>query len=59
MSNGEKAQTNNGMDWWGKSPLTGTGISNSTGMKLWKRLLHKMERRMGKMEIEFESIKKE
>lgn len=58
MPKGEKAQTNNNMDWW-QEPLAGTGISNNTGLKLWKRLLHKMELRMGKMEIKSESIKKE
>ena len=32
-------------DWWGKRPFSGVAISGNRGMKPWKRLLHKAERR--------------
>ena len=32
-----------GKDWWGKRPLAGLSVSRS-GMKWWKRRLHKIER---------------
>lgn len=44
--NGERATdraNKAGKDWWGKKPLAGTAVS-SKGMKLWKRILHKIER---------------
>jgi hypothetical protein len=51
MAHGENARTNNGKEWWGKRPLSHTSVSRKRGMKFWKRLLHKIERRMGKKEI--------
>ena len=50
MAHGKNAERHNGKEWWGKRPLSGL----STGMrtqKWWKRLLHKIERKMGKKEI--------
>jgi len=41
-----------GKDWWGKRPLSGTGVSHKAGvMKQWKKLLHGIERAMQKKEI--------
>ncbi len=51
MSHRENARTNNGKEWWGKRPLSHKSVSRKKGMKFWKRLLHKIERRMGKKEI--------
>lgn len=49
MAHGENATTNNvGRQWWGKRPLSGKHRERKRGMKFWKRLLHKIERRMGK-----------
>ena len=39
-----------GKEWWGKRPLSCTGVSQY-GMKSWKRLLHKKERLEGKQTI--------
>ena len=40
-------------DWWGKRPLSGHTVSNNSKTdKFFKRLLHKMERKLGKKEIE-------
>ncbi len=52
MANGENAQKrgNIGKEWWGKRPLNNTSVSNN-GMKFWKRLLHKIERRTGKKDL--------
>jgi hypothetical protein len=36
-------------EWWGKRPLAGHPVS--TRNKFWKRLLHKIERKLGKKEI--------
>jgi len=46
MAHGKNAQKIGGKDWWGKRPLAGTPVS-SKGMKWWKRLLHKIERKQG------------
>lgn len=49
--NGENAEDKRnkaGKDWWGKRPLVGISVSRNKGMKFWKRLLHKIERRQGK-----------
>lgn len=36
-----------GKDWWGKRPLSGHGVSSrSKTNKFFKRLLHKIERRL-------------
>lgn len=48
MAHGENAKRSNGKEWWGKRPLSNTSVSRKSGMKFWKRLLHKIERRMGK-----------
>ncbi len=37
-------------DWWGRRPLSGTGVSRN-GMRFWKKLLHKIERQIGKQII--------
>lgn len=51
MANGQNAKTNNGKEWWGKRPLSGTSTSTNHGMKFWKKLLHKIERKKGKKDI--------
>lgn len=51
MAHGENAEARNGKDWWGKRPLSGL-CHDSGRMRFWKRLLHKIERRQGKKEIE-------
>lgn len=43
-----------GKEWWGKRPLSNTSVSRKKGMKLWKRLLHKIERREAKKSCENE-----
>jgi len=44
-----------GKSWFGKRPLAWYEISpNSRVNKWWKRLLHKIERRQGKKQIEEE-----
>jgi len=40
-----------GKEWWGKRPLSCTGVNPAGGMKSWKRLLHKKERIEGKKTI--------
>lgn len=44
MAKGENADKQRCKDWWGKRPLSGTSVSHK-GMKFWKRLLHKIERK--------------
>ena len=46
--NAEKQGNKAGKEWWGKRPLSTMGVSRNKGMKFWKRLLHKIERRNGK-----------
>ena len=50
--NAEKYGNKAGKEWWGKRPLINTSVSRNKGMKLWKRLLHKIERRQGKQQAE-------
>jgi hypothetical protein len=47
MAHGQNAKRNAGKEWWGKRPLSNISVSKK-GMKFWKRLLHKVERRIGK-----------
>lgn len=47
---GQNANKRYGKDWWGKRPLSGIPVSNNKGMKFWKRLLHKIERREARQE---------
>ena len=49
MAHGKNAKRwgNTGKQWWGKRPLSGTEVSRK-GMKFWKRVLHKIERKQGK-----------
>jgi hypothetical protein len=51
MTNGQNAKkySKSGKEWWGKRPLSGISISRKRGMKFWKRLLHKIERRNNKI----------
>ncbi len=51
MAKGQNAQKRYGKEWWGKRPLRHTSVSHK-GMKFWKRLLHKIERKQGKKEIQ-------
>ena len=51
MAHGQNASRNNGKEWWGKRPFSGTSVGGKY-MKFWKRLLHKAERRQGQTEIE-------
>lgn len=37
-----------GKEWWGKRPLANLGVNRNSGMKFWKRLLHKKERQQWK-----------
>lgn len=37
-----------GKEWFGKRPLSHKSVSRNSGMKFWKRLLHKKERSQGK-----------
>lgn len=39
--------------WWGKRPLSGTGVSRN-GMRFWKKLSHKIERQINKKTINYE-----
>lgn len=50
MAHGINAKHTNGKEWWGKRPLSHKSVSRKSGMKFWKKLLHKIERRMGKDE---------
>jgi len=51
--NGENAEKRGKTDkqWYGKRPLSGISVSRNKGMKLWKRLLHKIERQRSKKQI--------
>ena len=54
MAKGENAKkfgNKSGKEWWGKRPLSNTSVNRNKGMKFWKRLLHKIERRNGKQNI--------
>ena len=51
MAQGENAKRSQGKEWWGKRPLSGTSVSRKKGMKFFKRLLHKIERKMGKRNL--------
>lgn len=46
-----KLSNSAGKEWWGKRPLSNTCVNRNKGMKYWKRLLHKIERRIWKQEI--------
>jgi len=48
MAQGINAKKYQGKEWWGKRPLSGKSVSLKYGMKFWKRLLHKIERRNNK-----------
>lgn len=50
--NAEKYGNKVGKEWWGKRPLSNTSMSRNKGMKYWKRLLHKLERRQGKQQAQ-------
>ena len=50
MAKGENAARRYGKEWWGKRPLSGVS-GDHKNMKFWKRLLHKMERKIGKRDI--------
>ncbi len=46
---GENGRAYVGKEWWGKRPLSDTTVEFCAGgMRVWKRLLHKIERRQGK-----------
>ena len=46
-----------GKEWWGKRPLANTPISHNARVnKWWKRLLHKVERRINKKSINEENV---
>ena len=47
--NAEKNGSKAGKQWWGKRPLKNMPVSRNKGMKYWKRLLHKIERRRAKI----------
>lgn len=47
----EQKRGNTGKEWCGKRPLSNTSVSTKHGMKFWKRLLHKIERKTGKKDL--------
>lgn len=50
---GKNAEARTDKEWWGKRPLVRYTISYSPGInKFFKRLLHKIERRQGKDDID-------
>ena len=53
MAKGQNAEKygSSGRQWWGKRPLSGLSVTRNVGAKFWKRLLHKIERRIGKKQI--------
>ena len=53
MAHGENTEKygHKGKESWGKRPLNYLPVSGSKGMKFWKRLLHKIERRQGKKSV--------
>ncbi len=59
MAHGENAKRSEGKEWWGKRPLSYLGVNRKGGMKLWKRLLHKIERAQGKNKIRKNNIQNE
>ena len=52
MAHGKNASKNgnSGKEWWGKRPLNNLSVSRNKGMKYWKKLLHKIERKQGRKE---------
>lgn len=50
MAKGLNASKRYGREWWGKRPLSGTTVASGK-MKVWKRLLHKRERKAAKIEL--------
>lgn len=48
MAHGYNAKPNLDKEWWGKRPLSNTSVPRKGSMKFWKKLLHKIERRIGK-----------
>lgn len=53
MAHGQNAKNNRGKEWWGKRPLSNTSVGLK-GMKFWKRILHKKERKINKKIIQDE-----
>ena len=54
MAHGQRARYwGNLRDWWGKRPYSGISVSRH-GMKLFKRLVHKVERQEAKKYIKKE-----
>lgn len=52
MAQGHNAKRNHLRDWWGKRPLSNYGVSKKSGVnKFFKRLLHKIERQIGKKQL--------
>ena len=58
MAQGKNAEKcgRSGKEWWGKRPLNNLSVSRTKGMKWWKRLLHKRERKQGKNKINDEKF---
>jgi len=55
MAKGQNAQRRYGKEWWSKRPLSNTSVGRK-GMKYWKRLLHKIERKQGKDDSKIEEV---
>jgi len=51
MSHGKNASKHYGKEWWSRRPLAGISAGGRY-MRYWKRLLHKLERKAAKKEIE-------
>jgi hypothetical protein len=49
---GHNRNSHHGKSWWGKRPLSWYEVSRNAGTNKWfKRLLHKIERRISKSKI--------
>ena len=57
MAQGENAKVTNGKDWWGKRPLRNKPVSKR-GMKVWKKILHGIERARAKQQLKKEKYEK-
>jgi len=56
MAHGQNARKigNSGKEWWGNRPFANVSVSRNSGMKTWKRLLHKAERKEWRKSIDNE-----
>jgi len=53
MAHGENAHRRNGKEWWSRRPFAGVSSGSQGKTEVpWKRLLHKLERKIAKREID-------